>query len=197
MMGLVFLKSSAAGGSFLIQRERWPYIFVFLGLFLTAFGSAYYHWNPTNATLLWDRLPMTIAFMGIIAALITERIGVRVGLTALAPLLLIGAASAIQWYISELRGHGDLRFYAAVQACAVVMLPLFLVLFPTRYTRGLDLAIVAAFYVLAKLFETFDVQIYALGHVVSGHTLKHLAASLSCYWILYMLRLRRPLRKDA
>ena len=73
------------------------------------------------------------------------------------------------------------------------MLPLFLVLFPARYTRSSDLAIVATFYVLAKLLETFDAQIYALGHVISGHTLKHLAASLSGYWILRMLRLRRAI----
>jgi len=193
LMGLLFLRSSATSRTFLDPRERWPYLFVFLGLLLTAFGSGYYHWHPNNATLLWDRLPMTIAFMGIIAALITERISFRAGLVALAPLLLIGAASPIQWYLSELRGHGDLRFYASVQACAVLMLPLFLVLFPPCYTRSSDLAIVAAFYVLAKPLETFDAQIYALGHLVSGHTLKHLAASLSGYWILRMLRLRRAI----
>jgi hypothetical protein len=192
-MGLVFLRSCALSHSFLDPRERWPYFFVFLGLFLTAFGSGYYHWHPNNRTLLWDRLPMTIAFMGIIAALITERISVRVGLGVLAPLLLIGASSPIQWYFSELHGHGDLRFYAAVQACAVLMLPLFLVLFPARYKRSSDLAIVAAFYVLAKLLETLDAQIYALGHIVSGHSLKHLAASLSGYWIFHMLQMRRPL----
>ena len=195
-MGFLLL-AAAAKQNFIDPRERWPYLFVFLGLFLTAFGSGYYHLHPTNATLLWDRLPMTIAFMGIIAALISERISIRAGLISLAPLLILGAASPIQWYLSELHGHGDLRFYAAVQASAVVMLPLFLVLFPARYTRGSDLAIVAALYVLAKLFETFDVQIYALGHVVSGHTLKHLAASLLGYWILHMLRLRRPLSKQA
>jgi len=193
LTGLVFLFSVTAKQSFVDPRERWPYFFVFPGLFLTAFGSGYYHGHPTNATLLWDRLPMTVAFMGIIAALITERISVRAGLISLAPLLLIGPASPIQWYLSELHGHGDLRFYAAVQACSVLMLPLFLVLFPAHYTRSSDLAIVAAFYVLAKLLETFDAQIYALGHVISGHTLKHLAASLSGYWILRMLRLRRAI----
>lgn len=192
-MGIAFLFGPAAAQSFLDQRERWPYFFFFLGLFLTAFGSRYYHLHPSNATLLWDRLPMTIAFMGIIAALIAERIGVRAGLYALAPLLLFGASSPIQWYLSELHGHGDLRFYAAVQAFAVLTLPLFLVLFPARYTRSRDFAVVAAFYLLAKLFETFDHQVFAPGHLVSGHTLKHLAASLSGYWILRMLRLRRPL----
>ena len=193
VMGFAFLLSSASAKSFLDQRERRPWYFLFLGLFLTAFGSGYYHLHPSNAALLWDRLPMTIAFMGIISALVTERISVRAGLYSLVPLLLLGASSPIQWYLSELRGAGDLRFYAAVQAYAVLLLPLFLCLFPARYPRSSDLALVAASYVLAKLFETFDRQIFAAGHLVSGHTLKHLAASLSGYFILRMLRLRRPL----
>jgi hypothetical protein len=46
--GLVFLfsKQSAAGGVFTDKRERWAYLLVFLGLFLTAFGSGYYHLAP-------------------------------------------------------------------------------------------------------------------------------------------------------
>jgi hypothetical protein len=191
-MGLLFLARTTANHTFIDPRERWPYFFFFLGLFLTSFGSGYYHWNPDNATLLWDRLPMTIAFMGIIAALIAERISVLAGISALAPLLLIGASSPIQWYFSELQGHGDLGFYAAVQAAAVLSLPLFLLLFPPRYSRGSDFAAVAAFYVLAKLFEIFDKQVFSVGHLISGHTLKHLAASLSGYWIFRMLKLRRP-----
>jgi hypothetical protein len=192
-MGLLFLASRSSKKSFL-ERERWPYVFVFLGLFLTAFGSGYYHLSPSNATLLWDRLPMTIAFMGIVAALISERISVAAGVSSLPLLLLVGAASPVHWYLSEIHGHGDLRFYAAVQAAAVLALPLFLLLFPPRYTRSSDFVIVACFYVLAKLLEALDKQILsALGDTLSGHTLKHVAASVSGYWILRMLKLRRPL----
>jgi hypothetical protein len=46
------------------------------------------------------------------------------------------------------------------------------------------------------LFETIDKRIFAAGHLVSGHTLKHLAASLSGYWIYRMLKLRRPLYRS-
>jgi hypothetical protein len=35
-----------------------------------------------------------------------------------------------------------------------------------------------------------DGQVFALGHVVSGHTLKHLAAAAAGYWILRMLKRR-------
>ena len=196
LMGLAFLRSSSCKEKFLNPRERWPYSFFFVGLFLTAFGSGYYHAHPNNSTLLWDRLPMTIAFTGLIAALIAERIDVTAGIRSLAPLLLVGVSSPIQWYLSELYGRGDLRFYAAVQLSAVLSLPLFLVLFPPRYSRSYDLAFVLGFYVLAKLCETLDRQIVAAGQLVSGHTLKHLAASLSGYWILRMLRLRQPLSRS-
>src|SRR5579872_6737446 len=63
--GLIFLFSSQSTGSFVDKRERWAYCLVFLGLFLTAFGSSYYHLAPDNARLVWDRLPMTIVFMAL------------------------------------------------------------------------------------------------------------------------------------
>lgn len=106
-------------------------------------------------------------------------------------LLLVGISSVLQWYWSEVHGAGDLRFYATVQAYSVLFLLLVLLL-PPRYTRGHDLAIVAGFYVLAKLLETFDKTVFAWGHILSGHTLKHLAGAVAGYWILRMLQWRRP-----
>lgn len=35
---------------------------LFAGIFLTGFGSSYYHLDPNDSTLFWDRLPMTICF---------------------------------------------------------------------------------------------------------------------------------------
>jgi hypothetical protein len=55
------------------------------------------------------------------------------------------------------------------------------------------LLVVVGLYVLAKLLETFDRAVFAAGHVVSGHTLKHLAAACAGWWILRMLEKRRPL----
>jgi hypothetical protein len=171
------------------RRERWPYVIFFVGVLLTAFGSGYYHLLPDNARLVWDRLPMTIAFMSLVSALIAERINLRAGLWLLPVLLLVGAASVLQWYWSEVHGAGDLRFYGSVQAYAVVFL-LLAMLFPARYTGTKDLLIVAGFYVLAKLLETFDKTVFGWGQVVSGHTLKHLAAAMGGYWVLRMLQRR-------
>ena len=196
--GLTFLFHRPAGVTpqFIDPRERWPYLLVFVGVLLTAFGSSYYHWSPSNARLVWDRLPMTIAFTSMVAAVIAERISVRLGLWLLPILLLLGLSSVLQWYVSEARGEGDLRFYAAVQVYSALVLLLAL-LFPSSYTRGSDLAVVVGFYALAKVLETLDKQIFSLGHIVSGHTLKHLAAATAAYWILRMLQKRQPVLSSA
>ena len=135
---------------------------------------------------------MTIVFMSLISAMIAERINLRAGLWLLPPLLLAGMGSVLQWYFSELRGAGDLRFYSAVQVYAVVFL-LIAMLLPPRYTRGADLAIVAGVYVFAKVLELLDKPIFEQGRFVSGHTLKHLAAAAAGYWIFRMLRGREPI----
>jgi hypothetical protein len=197
--GLLFLLRSSPSQlkkRFLDSRERWPYALVFIGLLLTAFGSSYYHLSPNNARLVWDRLPMTIAFMAMVAAIISERISLKVGLWLLPLLLLVGMGSVLQWYASEARGAGDLRFYAAVQAYSALVLLLALV-FPKHYTRTSDLAIVVGFYALAKALETLDRPIFAVGDIVSGHTLKHLAAAAAGYWILRMLEKRHPVSAAA
>ena len=196
--GLFFLfrRHARVPPRFIDPRERWPYLLVFVGVFLTAFGSSYYHWSPSNARLVWDRLPMTIAFMSMVAAVIAERISLRLALWLLPILLLLGLGSVLQWYVSEARGEGDLRFYAAVQVYSALALLLAL-LFPPSYTRGRDLAVVVAFYALAKVLEALDKPIFSLGQMVSGHTLKHLAAATAAYWILRMLQRRRPVSSSA
>jgi hypothetical protein len=190
--GIVFLSSPSAEVHFIDQRERLPYVVAFLGLFLTCFGSSYYHLHPNNARLVWDRLPMTVVFMAIVAAIVAERIDLRAGLWALPVLLFVGIVSVLQWYASELRSAGDLRMYAAVQVYAALVL-LVSLLFRSPYTHGSDFAVVVGFYALAKFLETYDRQIFAIGHIVSGHTLKHLVAAAAGWWILRMLRKREPI----
>jgi len=171
-------------------RERWLWIVIFFGMILTAIGSSYYHLAPDNARLVWDRLPMTIVFMSLVAAMIAERISISLAMRLWPLLLLLGAASVWQWHLSEVHGAGDLRFYAAVQAYAVLVM-LVLLFFPTLYTRSSAYMVVVGFYVLAKMLETFDREIFAVGHVLSGHTLKHIAAAVAGYWLLRMLQGRR------
>ncbi|HMF12398.1 MAG TPA: hypothetical protein VKE94_08830 [Gemmataceae bacterium] len=175
--------------------ERWPLVVLFTGILLTAFGSSYYHLAPDNDRLVWDRLPMTVAFMGFFASMIGERIGVRAGTWLLAPLVWLGFASVLKWHFGEQRDAGDLRLYGFVQFYPLVTIPLMIYLFPARYTRSGDVFIALAWYLLAKILEAGPVDrgLYNLGHLVSGHALKHVAAGLGAYWLYRMVRDRRPL----
>lgn len=200
VLGLMFLSWSPTAGEvvpFLHPQERWPYAVFFLGVALTSVGSSYYHLAPGNGTLLWDRLPMTFAFMSFLAAVVGERISLHAGLRLLAPLVLLGIFSVAYWSYTETQGRGDLRLYGLVQAYPLLAVPLLILLFPASYTRTVDLLVVGGIYIIAKLFELFDRPIFELGHVVSGHTLKHLIAALSAYWALRMLKLRSPVAGPA
>ena len=160
----------------------------FLGVFLTGFGSSYYHWHPDDAGLFWDRLPMSIAFMAILSNAIEERVDARLGRALLWPLVALGIVSLLIW----LR-FGDLRLYAWVQFFPCVVLPLLFWLFPPKYTGTWYWFAAAGWYVLAKLLEYFDAAIYAVGHVMGGHALKHVAAACACYAILRAFETRRPI----
>ena len=158
---------------FEFASERWPWIVFFAGLVLTAFGSAYYHLAPDNARLFWDRLPITIALMALLSSQIVERIGVRVGVALLVPMLVIGAATVVYWRATELAGAGNLMPYVILQGYTVLIMLWLALALPSRYTRGADILWIFGWYVLAKVFETLDAQVFAIGNVVSGHTLKH------------------------
>jgi hypothetical protein len=173
------------------SAERWPYLVMFIGLILTAAGSGYYHLAPDNARLVWDRIPIMIAMMALVAAVIAERANLHAGLALLPILEITGIASVLAWRNSEVTGHGDLRFYAFMQVYAILVL-LVMLLVRSRYTRSSDFGIVVGLYVLAKILEECDRQVFAIGHIVSGHTLKHLAAAAASYWILRMLQKRHP-----
>jgi len=161
---------------------------LFTGFLLTGFGSAYYHVAPDDGTLFWDRLPMTISFMALLAGALGERFGEAAGRRALWPLLALGAASLVWW-----RWMGDLRPYVWVQFYPCLALPILYLWFPA--TTGTAILITAAvLYGLSKALEYFDRAIYAAsGAVVSGHTLKHLAAAAACYALLQYVVQCRPL----
>jgi Ceramidase len=106
-------------------------IVLFLGFLLTGIGSSYYHWDPSDATLFWDRLPMTLSFAAIFALVVKERVGDRAGAILLWPMLAIGVASLLWWL-----GMDDLRLYFWAQFFPAVALLVLLALYPARYTHG-------------------------------------------------------------
>jgi hypothetical protein len=181
------------------RPELWPLLVFFTGVSLTAFGSSYYHLAPDNDRLVWDRLPMTVAFMGFFASMIGERVGGRAGAWLLWPLVWLGFASVFNWQMGEHRNAGDLRLYGFVQFYPLVTIPLLMYLFPPRYTRSGDVFVALAWYLLAKVLEVGSVDhgIYGMNHLVSGHTLKHLAAALGAYWLFRRVQYRRAIEAVA
>ena len=165
---------------------------LFAGLFLTGFGSSYYHLDPNDSTLFWDRLPMTLCFAAILAAVVEERVDKKAGAMLLRPMLAIGIFSLLLW-----RWTDDLRLYAWAQFFPFVSLILILQLFPPKYTGALYWALAVAFYALAKLLEFYDAKIYSFGHLLSGHTLKHFAAAAGGFAILKLFEMRRPIHRAA
>ena len=160
----------------------------FFGVLLVAFGSSWYHWNPGNATLAWDRLPMTVVFMALFAAVVAEHVRPEIERTLLRGALIVGIVSVGWWHYT-----GDLRPYAWVQFAPLLALAFTVVAFPRRYTHRGYLPLGLGFYALAKVAEIYDPAIYAAtGNVISGHSLKHLVAAAAPYCVYRMLRERTP-----
>jgi len=94
-----------------------------------------------------------------------------------------------------LYGHtyDDLRLYAWVQSLPLLVIATAVLLYPARYTRRSDLLVAFGCYVLAKLAEVFDRQLFELtAGMVSGHTVKHLVAALAIWVLLRMVERRVP-----
>jgi hypothetical protein len=178
--------------SFVDPSERRAYVVFFIGVLFTGLGSGYYHLAPDNERLVWDRLPMTVAFMALLSAVVAERVGVREGTRLLVPFVTIGLVSVLLWHFTERAGAGDLRLYALVQFLPLVVVPVLMGLYRSRYTRGTDIFGVVLLYGLAKVFELGDAIVLGLGHLVSGHTLKHLSAAAATWLVLRMLTKRTP-----
>jgi hypothetical protein len=192
-LGLIVLwRNRGASTRFAVGEEMRAYWAFFGAIVLTGLGSSYYHLAPDDGRLAWDRLPIALAFMCLLAAVISERVDVRAGVKLLVPLIVLGVASVLYWVALE-----DLRLYLLVQFGALAAIVTLCSFFPSRYTRGEMLFVAAALYVVAKVFELYDRAIFELtGQWISGHTLKHLTAAAALYVILWSLE-RRALKMRA
>ncbi len=186
VLGLLELRSASPHRVLPLLRPA--YAVLFAGVALTGFGSAYYHWSPDNRTLIWDRLPMALAFMGLFAAMLGERVSLQLGRRLLWPLTALGVFSVVWWATVD-----DLRLYGIVQFYPLLAIPLLLWLFPARYSHAGFIMTALACYGIAKALEDADGLVFRHAELVSGHTLKHLAAALGAWCIVLMLKRRRPL----
>ena len=196
LAGCVWLLRNARRLSVYGGRSRWAAYFVFFfGEFLTCFGSAYYHADPSNGTLVWDRLVFSLlltSFLTIVVAELVSRCAARI---LLVPMVLIGLFSVVQWHWTELAGVGDLRLYLLVQFYPVLAIPIIIALFGAGSTAARAFLLTWALYGAAKICEVLDVPLYAFTGSWSGHTFKHFVAATATGCVLYFLaaqRLRVP-----
>lgn len=188
-VGLLGLWRLGRTGPSLAPVVRAGLLAFFLGLLLTGLGSGYYHWAPTDATLVLDRLPMTIAFAGVFGAVLGERVSPRAGAIALVLMLVLGPLSVLHWMWT-----GDLALYAVIQFGGMAALVALLLLTP-RAGDSLPWWPLLLWYGLAKAAEAADQVIwYATGELLAGHALKHVAAAIGGLVIVRALSARAKWR---
>jgi hypothetical protein len=188
LSNVVFLVAGVVGLRRALRQCTLParpaWVVAFAGIALVSVGSAWYHHAPGDDTLLWDRLPMTIGFMGVLAAVLAIPLGERVARLILAPAVIAGIGSVVVWRLT-----GDLRAYVWVQFTPLILIGAILALGPQPREHRRALLSALGLYVLAKGFELADAGLFAAtAGVISGHTLKHVAAGGAC---LALVRLTR------
>ncbi|RDS86779.1 ceramidase domain-containing protein [Dyella psychrodurans] len=188
LIGLAAMRAPAVRA--MESAPRHAYGLMFLGLVFTAFGSAYYHWAPSDLRLVWDRLPMTVVFMPLMAATFAERLRLRSDLLLLV-LTPLGVGSVVYWKYSD-----NLMPYLLAQGGAVLLILLAMALLPTPWTERRMLWPALLCYAVAFVSEKLDLEIFRwTTGIISGHTIKHLVAAAAFYFILRMLQ-RQQLKTD-
>lgn len=167
------------------EKPGTQYIFFFIGIALVSIGSAYYHVNPTNTTLVFDRAPMTIAFMSLLSIITSEFFNKQAGYKLLYPLLLSGIFSVIYWVV-----FNDLRLYLLVQFYPILIILVALIFFNSSYKSTFGYWALLMSYVIAKLFEHFDCETQSALKMISGHSIKHLIISLGIIMLIHSFRKR-------
>ena len=148
-----------------------------------SFGSTYYHWNPNNQTLVWDRLPMTVAFVSIFCYILEDYLDKGIGSSLLSPLIFIGVMSVLYWNWTD-----DLRLYALVQFLPLVVMAILLMFCQSRYGGAMQHSLALILYALAKMCEDRDYQIWQqTKKTISGHSLKHILAGMASITLATLL----------
>jgi hypothetical protein len=145
-------------------------LFLF-ALILTAAGSAFYHLRPENVRLIWDRIPIALACVGLLSGVLGET-AMRDNERFIGLLIAVALSSVAWWHVT-----GDLRPYLLIQALPLVLIPLWQYTYRAPEAERMAFGIAIALYVAAKAAELFDHEILAALGFISGHTIKHLLAT--------------------
>lgn len=165
-----------------------------LALIGTAFGSAYFHWETTPHRLFWDQLPMSLGFGSFVGMVVADRVDLVWGKGLAVLLWLLGPWSVWNIYY----GDGTTQYYLSIQFGSLIISAILLLLMPRGSLRTAPIFFGIGVYILAKVFESFDAEIFAKLGFISGHSLKHLAASIALYAILqgFIQPILLPLKRE-
>ncbi|XP_012077283.1 uncharacterized protein LOC105638145 [Jatropha curcas] len=156
-----------------LRGEIWGWVLFYGGIVAVAFGSAYYHLKPDESRLMWDTLPMMIAYSSLFSSFVVERVGQRVGLSCLFGLLFVVLLST-----TYARIFNDLRLCMMFQLIPCVAIPVMAFLYPPKYTHSVYWIWAAGACLLAKFEAALDRKIYhANRYFISGHSLEHLCSA--------------------
>lgn len=175
-----------------LPELRWIYRVLFATLILTGIGSAWYHLAPSNESLVWDRLGITLPVAALFSIILGEHVSSRLAAKLFLPLCLVGLGTVVWWAYSESQNAGDLRPYALFQFMPMLLIPLIVFLYPSRFDRTAFIWWVIATYGVAKVCELLDRPLFVSTGFVSGHSLKHVVAAAAMAIFLYGLSIRSP-----
>ncbi|XP_010453247.1 PREDICTED: uncharacterized protein LOC104735201 [Camelina sativa] len=177
------------GGSFFnisLKGEIWGWTLFYAGIASFAFGSAFYHLKPDDNRIVWDTLPILIAYSSLFSSFLVERAGETVGLSCLALLLFTSFLS-----VAYARVFNDLRLCMTFQLIPCLVIPVMTVLLPPKYTHSRFWLWATAAYAIAKIEGLADHKIYnANRYIISGHSLGHLCSAVATLLLTIMLLYR-------
>lgn len=177
-IGILFVKEM------LLQDEKDSnLIWVTIGTILVCFGSGYYHLMPEDSRLLWDRLPISIVFAGVLSYSLHVNNLVKDSWKKSFDIgyLVFSMFSVLVWYIGSLQNQNWLAPYVFIQFGGMILL-IYIAFTGKNKDFNQKIFYVLAWYVLAKLCERFDDSIFqTTQQIVSGHTLKHIFSAIALY----------------
>ena len=200
MSNLVIIYPGIVGLAFVHERRKNPqvpddetsiHITLFAGMILTFAGSVWFHLDPNDSTMLWDRLGMSIIIGSCISLIINDLWDRGLAGKIHIPIIVASIISVVWWPVFD-----DLRVYFIVKHHPFILFPI-LVVFGTKlydkisgYYWGLSM------FVLATIFEFEDEAIFQITGFISGHTLKHIAAGIGLWFLMVMIRDRTSISTE-
>ena len=182
VVGLAFIHESR-NRTQVSEDEISIQITLFSGMILTFAGSVWFHLDPTDSTMLWDRLGMSVVIGSCISLLIHDMWDRNLAAKIHLPIIIASIVSVLWWPVFD-----DLRVYFIVKHHPFILFPIFLLCGRRIYDKVSGYYWGLSMFLLATIFEFADQQIFEITGIISRHTLKHIAAGIGLWFLMVMIR---------